>query len=63
MGQSDRSYFIKRASEELAAAGRAASPTAARIHRELALRYSAMSEQEQASVGGEVLVSGQRLNP
>jgi hypothetical protein len=53
MGKMDRSYFIKRTSEELAAAERATSPTAAKIHRELALRYSAMSDEEQALAGAE----------
>ena len=53
LGKIDRSYFSKRASEEFSAAERATSPTAARIHRELALRYSAMSEEENASAGAE----------
>jgi hypothetical protein len=58
MGHIDRSYFIRRATEELAAAESAASPAAARIHRELAQRYSAMSEQHP-SAGAEVLLGRQ----
>ena len=63
MGKIDRSYFIERASEELAAAEKATSPKAARIHRELALRYSVMSEEEHASAGAGVLLSRQSANP
>ena len=33
-------YFTHRAAEEMAAAKRAASAAAARVHRELSLRYS-----------------------
>jgi len=51
MGKIDRSYFIERASEELAAAEKATSPKVARIHRELALRYSVMSEEEHCVRG------------
>lgn len=57
MGKIDRPYFIKRASEELAAAERATSPNAARIHRELSLRYSEMSQEEHESAGVEALLS------
>jgi hypothetical protein len=59
MGKIDRSYFIKRASEELAAAERATSPKAASIHGELALRYSAMSEDQHASTGAEIRLGRQ----
>jgi hypothetical protein len=53
MRKIDRSYFAKRAAQELAAAERANSTSAARIHRELALRYSVMSEGQHASAGAE----------
>ena len=59
MGKIDRSYFIKRASEELAAAEGATSPKAASIHSELALRYSAKSEDQRASAGAEIRISRQ----
>jgi len=48
----ERSYLIRRASDELAAAERATSSTAAKIHRELARRYSVMSDDEHASAIG-----------
>ena len=51
----DRSYLVKRASEELAAAERATSPSAAKIHRELAQRYSAMSEEQDPRAGTDAL--------
>jgi len=57
MGNIDRSYFIRRASEELAAAERATSPKAASIHSELALRYSAMIGDQHVSAGAEVRIS------
>ena len=44
----DRSYCIRRAAEELAAAESATCPQAAKAHRELAQRYSAMIEGELA---------------
>jgi hypothetical protein len=47
----DRSYCIRRAAEEYAAAEKATSPQAAKAHRELAQRYSAMSEDELAAAG------------
>jgi hypothetical protein len=63
MGKIDRSYFIQRVSEELAAAEKATSPKAARIHSELALRYSAMAEEQHSTTRAEVLLSRSRLNP
>jgi len=41
---SDSNYFLRRAAEEVAAAERAASPSAERLHRELASRYLSMIE-------------------
>ena len=40
MGKDNQAYFMQRAAEEKAAAERATSASAARIHRELSLRYS-----------------------
>lgn len=59
MRELDRSYFIKRASQELMAAEGATSPAAARIHRELALRYAAMSQQNSELEGAEALPTRQ----
>lgn len=59
MRELDRSYFIKRASQEFMAAEGATSPAAARIHRELALRYAAMSQQKPELDGPEALHSRQ----
>ncbi len=40
MSRDDRSYFIRRAAEERAAAEQATSPRAAAAHREMAERYA-----------------------
>jgi hypothetical protein len=51
----DRSYLIRRATEELAAAKRATCPQAAKAHRELAQRYSTMVEDELVPAGSDLL--------
>ncbi len=42
MREDDRSYFVRRATEERKAANLAVCPQAAAAHRELAERYAAM---------------------
>ena len=43
----DRDYLLRRAAEEVAAAERAVSDEARRIHRELANRYMMMVDEGQ----------------
>ncbi len=54
----DRSYFARRAAEELVAAEKASSPQAAKAHRELALHYSTMIEEGAVPEKHESRLSG-----
>ena len=46
MRESDRSYYQRRAEEELLAAERASDPQAAMIHRALAARYHQLGRDD-----------------
>lgn len=45
MRRIDRQYYERRATDEMAAAGRAAAPEAAAAHRELARRYRRLCDE------------------
>ena len=55
MRQGDDQYFLKRVSEELAAAKRATNPQAKRAHHEMANRYLMLFENESPGLGCEQL--------